>query len=334
MTTPLLSVSDLHTHFRLPRGLLRAVDGVSLTVQRGETVGLVGESGCGKSTLGRTLLRLEEPTAGRIEVDGTDIAPLRPAALQPYRRRLQMVFQDPFASLNPRHSIGEILGTPLAVHGLAKGGERQRQVQRMLDQVGLPRAALQRYPHEFSGGQRQRIGIARALILQPELIVCDEPVSALDLSIQAQILNLLSAMKAEHGLAYLFISHDLSVVQYFADRVIVMYLGRVVESADRRSLWAHPRHPYTRALMDAVPDPARRRQAAPLAGDLPSPQNLPTGCRFHPRCPRASALCIAHEPPLQRAADGHFVACHHPEAAQADAALRAPEHCITTSTES
>lgn len=324
MPTPLLSVSDLHTHFRLPKGLLRAVDGVSLTVERGETVGLVGESGCGKSTLGRTLLRLQEPTAGRIEVDGTDIAPLRTAALLPYRRRLQMVFQDPFASLNPRHTIGEILGTPLAVHGLARGAELQRQVQRITDQVGLPRAALQRYPHEFSGGQRQRIGIARALILQPELIVCDEPVSALDLSIQAQILNLLSAMKAEHGLAYLFISHDLSVVQYFADRVVVMYLGRVVESADRRSLWAHPRHPYTRALMDAVPDPQRRRQAAPLAGDLPSPQNVPAGCRFHPRCPRASALCTVQEPALERAADGHFVACHHPEEAVVQAPARVP----------
>lgn len=313
MSTPLLSVLDLKTHFRLPKGVLRAVDGVSLSVARGETVGLVGESGCGKSTLGRTLLRLQAPTAGRIEVDGTDIAPLRAAALRPYRRRLQMVFQDPFASLNPRHTIAEILGTPLAVHGLGAPAEQRRRVEQLIDRVGLPRSALQRYPHEFSGGQRQRIGIARALILRPELIVCDEPVSALDLSIQAQILNLLAATKAELGLAYLFISHDLSVVQYFADRVLVMYLGRIVESADRRRLWARPLHPYTRALIDAVPDPARRRQAAPLAGDLPSPQNLPTGCRFHPRCPRASALCAAHEPALLAASDGHLVACHHPD---------------------
>jgi len=309
----LLSVSDLQTHFKLPKGVLRAVDGVSLAVERGETVGLVGESGCGKSTLGRTLLRLEQPTAGRIEIDGEDISTLDQKALRPYRRRLQMVFQDPFASLNPRHTIGDILAAPLVVHGQGDAAERQRRVESLIDRVGLPRSALARYPHEFSGGQRQRIGIARALILQPELIVCDEPVSALDLSIQAQILNLLSAMKADFGLSYLFISHDLSVVQYFADRVLVMYLGRIVESADRRSLWALPRHPYTRALMDAVPDPARRRQSVPLTGDLPSPQNLPSGCRFHPRCPKATAVCAEREPVLREVALGHEVACHHPE---------------------
>lgn len=310
---PLLSVSELQTHFKLPKGVLRAVDGVSFAIERGETVGLVGESGCGKSTLGRTLLRLEKPTAGRIEIDGEDISTLDQKALSPYRQRLQMVFQDPFASLNPRHTIGDILTAPLVVHGQGDAAARKRRVESLIDRVGLPRSALARYPHEFSGGQRQRIGIARALILQPELIVCDEPVSALDLSIQAQILNLLSAMKAEFGLSYLFISHDLSVVQYFADRVLVMYLGRIVESADRRSLWALPRHPYTRALIDAVPDPARQRQASLLSGDLPSPQNLPSGCRFHPRCPKATALCAEQEPQLRETATGHAVACHHPE---------------------
>lgn len=309
----LLQVTDLHTHFKLPRGVLRAVDGVSLSIEQGETVGLVGESGCGKSTLGKTLLRLEPATAGRIEVDGVDIAPMGTRALQPYRRRMQMVFQDPFASLNPRHSIGDILGAPLAVHGEGDRTQRRQRVASLIDRVGLPRSALTRYPHEFSGGQRQRIGIARALILQPDLVICDEPVSALDLSIQAQILNLLSAMKQDFGLSYFFISHDLSVVQYFADRVLVMYLGRIVESADRKSLWAKPRHPYTRALMDAVPDPSRRRQAAPLTGDLPSPQNVPSGCRFHPRCPKATDRCRQEEPVLFQAAPAHSVACHHPE---------------------
>lgn len=309
----LLNVSDLQTHFKLPKGVLRAVDGVSFTVERGETVGLVGESGCGKSTLGRSLLRLETPTAGHITLDGQDILPLKGAQLRGLRKRMQMIFQDPFASLNPRHSIGSILETPLQVHGLCDRSQRRRQVEQLLDRVGLPRSALSRYPHEFSGGQRQRLGIARALMLQPDLVVCDEPVSALDLSIQAQILNLLVEMKREFGLSYLFISHDLSVVQYFADRVLVMYLGRIVESADRRSLWSTPRHPYTQALIDAVPDPSRHRQAAPLSGDLPSPQNLPSGCRFHPRCPRASELCLRQEPALTDLGGGHQVACHHPQ---------------------
>ncbi|UXC17980.1 MULTISPECIES: ABC transporter ATP-binding protein [Comamonas] len=309
----LLTVSDLQTHFKLPKGVLRAVDGVSFHIAKGETVGLVGESGCGKSTLGRSLLRLETPTAGQVALDGEDILPLQGARLRSLRKRMQMIFQDPFASLNPRHSIGTILETPLQVHGLGDRAQRRRQVERLLDRVGLPRNALGRYPHEFSGGQRQRLGIARALMLQPDLVVCDEPVSALDLSIQAQILNLLVEMKREFGLSYLFISHDLSVVQYFADRVLVMYLGRIVESADRRSLWSSPRHPYTQALLDAVPDPTRHRQAAPLGGDLPSPQNLPTGCRFHPRCPRATALCTAQEPLLSDGGNGHLVACHHPQ---------------------
>lgn len=309
----LLNVSDLQTHFKLPKGVLRAVDGVSFTVERGETVGLVGESGCGKSTLGRSLLRLETPTAGHITLDGQDILPLKGAQLRGLRKRMQMIFQDPFASLNPRHSIGSILETPLQVHGLGDRSQRRRQVEQLLDRVGLPRSALSRYPHEFSGGQRQRLGIARALMLQPDLVVCDEPVSALDLSIQAQILNLLVEMKREFGLSYLFISHDLSVVQYFADRVLVMYLGRIVESADRRSLWSTPRHPYTQALIDAVPDPSSHRQVTPLSGDLPSPQNLPSGCRFHPRCPRASELCLRQEPALTDLGGGHQVACHHPQ---------------------
>lgn len=309
----LLTVSDLQTHFKLPKGVLRAVDGVSFSIAKGETVGLVGESGCGKSTLGRSLLRLETPTAGQVALDGEDILPLQGARLRSLRKRMQMIFQDPFASLNPRHSIGTILETPLQVHGLGDRAQRRRQVERLLDRVGLPRSALGRYPHEFSGGQRQRLGIARALMLQPDLVVCDEPVSALDLSIQAQILNLLVEMKREFGLSYLFISHDLSVVQYFADRVLVMYLGRIVESADRRSLWSTPRHPYTQALLDAVPDPSRHRQAAPLLGELPSPQNLPSGCRFHPRCPRATALCTQQEPLLSDSGGGHLVACHHPQ---------------------
>jgi peptide/nickel transport system ATP-binding protein len=307
----LLAISDLHTHFRTPGGLLRAVDGVSLTVERGESVGLVGESGCGKSTLGKTLLRLVDPSAGTIRFDGVEIGALPQAALRPYRRRMQMIFQDPFASLNPRHTIGEILATPLLVHDMADRAERRRRVAAIIDRVGLPAGAIDRYPHEFSGGQRQRIGIARALVLEPELIICDEPVSALDLSIQAQILNLLVEMKREFGLSYLFISHDLSVVRFFTDRVLVMYLGRIVESARGADLWNNPRHPYTRALIEAVPDPARRRHAAPLAGDLPSPENVPTGCRFHPRCPLATALCARVEPEPRALGGGHTVSCHH-----------------------
>lgn len=307
---PLLSVSDLKTHYKSRDGLLRAVDGVDLVVERGETVGLVGESGCGKSTLGKTVLRLVDPTAGRIEFKGEDITVLDQRSLQSIRKSVQMIFQDPYASLNPRQTIGEILEAPLVVH---KAGDRARRRQIIADivaKVGLPADAINRYPHEFSGGQRQRIGIARALLLNPELIVCDEPVSALDLSIQAQILNLLVEMKKEFGLSYLFISHDLSVVRYFADRVMVMYLGRIVESADNATLWSDPRHPYTRALMDAVPDPARPRQAAPLGGDLPSPSDIPSGCRFHTRCPLATDLCCADEPEFRAIAPGHQVACH------------------------
>ncbi|MBB6219442.1 ABC transporter ATP-binding protein [Rhizobium leguminosarum] len=307
---PLLSVSELKTHYKSRDGLLRAVDGVDLVVERGETVGLVGESGCGKSTLGKTVLRLVDPTAGRIEFKGEDITVLDQRRLRGVRKSIQMIFQDPFASLNPRQTIGEILEAPLVVHGAGNRAERRQTVADVVTKVGLPADSVNRYPHEFSGGQRQRIGIARALLLNPELIICDEPVSALDLSIQAQILNLLVEMKKEFGLSYLFISHDLSVVRYFADRVMVMYLGRIVESADNATLWSDPRHPYTRALMEAVPDPSRPRQAAPLGGDLPSPSNVPQGCRFHTRCPLATDLCRTDEPEFRAVAPGHQVACH------------------------
>jgi len=307
----LLSVADLSTHFRLPSGALRAVDGVSLDVGVGETLGIVGESGCGKSTLGKTILRLVEPTTGSIRFAGEDVTGLPPRRLGAFRRRAQMVFQDPFASLNPRHSIRKILTDPLIVHGIGNRRERARRVEDIVQRVGLDLAALDRYPHEFSGGQRQRIGIARALVLEPDLVICDEPVSALDLSIQAQTLNLLGRMKADLNLSYIFISHDLSVVRYFTDRVLVMYLGRVVESAPTRTLWSMPRHPYTRALMASVPDPARRRHVAPIKGDLPSPQNIPGGCRFHPRCPLATDICARVEPPLRTFDGDHSVACHH-----------------------
>ncbi|ACB96155.1 ABC transporter ATP-binding protein [Beijerinckia indica] len=307
----LLSVTDLRTHYSGKAGLLRAVDGVSLSVGQGETVGLVGESGCGKSTLGKTITRLVSPTKGRILFKDEDITHLGDKALRPVRRRLQMIFQDPFGSLNPRQSIKDILAAPLVVHGYGDRAARAKRVEDFLDRVGLPRHVLSHYPHEFSGGQRQRIGIARALILDPELVVCDEPVSALDRSIQAQILNLLSAMKTELNLSYLFISHDLSVVRYFTDRVLVMYLGRIVESADSKTFWAQPKHPYTHALIDAVPDPDRRRHAAPISGDLPSPRNIPPGCRFHPRCPSVTALCRTDEPALRALSPTHEVACHH-----------------------
>jgi peptide/nickel transport system ATP-binding protein len=307
----LLSVSDLKASYTSGSHVIRAVDGVSLDINAGETVGLVGESGCGKSTLGKTILRLVEPQAGKILFDGVDLADISGRQLRAQRRRLQMVFQDPFASLNPRHTIGDILATPLKVHGLGRRNERSRRVEDMLERVGLPPSAVSRYPHEFSGGQRQRLGIARALILGPELLICDEPVSALDLSIQAQILNLLAAMKREFKLSLLFISHDLSVVRYFADRVLVMYLGRIVETGSHEQIWRRPLHPYTRALIDAVPDPARRRYAAPLAGDLPNGSELPLGCRFQPRCPLATSLCARQYPPLREAGDGRTVACHH-----------------------
>ncbi|MGN6778727.1 ABC transporter ATP-binding protein [Rhizobium sp.] len=307
----LLSVDRLSTHYPAGAGTVRAVDDVSLEILEGETVALVGESGCGKSTLGKSLMRLVDPTSGRVTFKGRDVAAMSGKELQAIRRHIQMIFQDPFASLNPRQTIRAILTAPLAVHGIGDRKSRDAIAASMIAHVGLPSDSLDRYPHEFSGGQRQRIGIARALILQPELVICDEPVSALDLSIQAQILNLLVEMKTELSLSYLFISHDLSVVRYFADRVLVMYLGRIVESAPTARLWSDAKHPYTRALLAAVPDPSRRKQAAPITGDLPSPHNPPSGCRFHTRCPLATDICRSDDPAYRQMGSGHTVACHH-----------------------
>lgn len=307
----LLSVDRLATHYTGSTGTVRAVDGVSLEITEGETVALVGESGCGKSTLGKSLVRLVDPSSGKIAFKGRDVTAMDGRELQSVRRSIQMIFQDPFASLNPRQTIRTILTAPLSVHGIGERKQREAIAAQMVAHVGLPEDSLDRYPHEFSGGQRQRIGIARALILQPELVICDEPVSALDLSIQAQILNLLVEMKSELSLSYLFISHDLSVVRYFADRVLVMYLGRIVESAPTSALWTGARHPYTQALLAAVPDPSRRKQAAPITGDLPSPHNPPAGCRFHTRCPLATDICRVEDPAFRQFGTGHAAACHH-----------------------
>ena len=295
MTEPLVEVSNLKIYFPIKSGVLtdrhvgdiKAVDDVDLTIQRGETLGLVGESGCGKSTLGRAVLRLYEPTAGSIVFDGTDISHLSESELRPLRRRMQMVFQDPFASLNPRHSVARIVGEPLKAHGLASRSEATAVVRDLLKRVGLPAEAISRYPHEFSGGQRQRIGVARALALSPKLIVCDEPVSALDVSIQAQILNLLRNLQKDFNLTYVFISHDLSVIRQIADRIAVMYLGKVVELGDSESIYEHPKHPYTAALLSAVPRATTGgRERIVLGGDVPSPVDPPAACVFHPRCPR------------------------------------------------
>ncbi len=306
----LLSVDGLRARYVTRGHVVNAVDGVSLEVSPGETLGLVGESGCGKSTLGKTILRLLDPVEGSIRLSGHEISELSQYALLPFRRRMQMVFQDPFGSLNPRQTVGTLLTTPLKVHRRGNRAERRRRVHDILSRVGLPTEALDRYPHEFSGGQRQRIGIARALVLEPELVVCDEPVSALDLSIQAQILNLLVDLKSQLGLSYLFISHDLSVVRYFADRVLVMYLGRIVESAGHAALWREPRHPYTKALLAAVPqpDPERRRGPVALRGELSAADT--GGCRFRGRCPHAIDRCASEDPVLRKVATGHLVACH------------------------
>lgn len=314
----MLAVSNLETHFPIRRGVLRrtvgavrAVDGVSFTVDRGRTLGLVGESGCGKTTVGRSILRLIEPTAGSVTFAGRDLRSLSHRQLQPIRRRMQIVFQDPYGSLNPRMTVRAILEEGLLIHGLGDRTERQRRMAAALDRTGMPAAALARYPHEFSGGQRQRIAIARALVLEPEFIVLDEPVSALDVSIQAQVVNLLLELRTELGLTYLFISHDLSVVEYISDDVAVMYLGRLVEKAPAAALYAAPLHPYTHALFSAVPrvDPARRRGRIVLPGDVPSPANPPSGCRFHPRCPLAETVCREIDPPATHVGD-HVVHCH------------------------
>lgn len=318
MPQPLLEVRGLTKHFPITgkigrkAGAVRAVDGVDLTVFAGETIGIVGESGCGKSTTGRCILRLIEPTDGQILFQGTDIRSLNAGEMRQMRKDMQIVFQDPFASLNPRKTIGEILMDPLIVHNIGTTAERRKMVEEMIEIVGLRKDHLKRYPHEFSGGQRQRIGIARALILRPKLIVADEPVSALDVSIQAQVLNLMMDLQKEFQLTYLFISHDLSVVRHISDRVAVMYLGKIIEIADKEQLYARPEHPYTKALLSAVPvpDPDAVREKIILEGDLPSPANPPTGCAFHPRCPVSVDICKHQAPILKESEDGHFVSCH------------------------
>src|SRR3954452_8728403 len=317
---PLLDVQGLKKHFPIHRGVFSrvsgqvyAVDGVSFEIRRGETLGLVGESGCGKSTVGRTLLKLLEPTEGKIIVHGRDITELDAAQMLPFRRQMQMIYQDPYASLNPRMSAGEIVGEPLVIHGIGDAKERRERVAGLFERVGLRPEATSAYPHEFSGGQRQRIGIARALALNPELIVGDEPVSALDVSIQAQIINLLMDLQDEFRLSYLFVAHDLAVVEHISHRIAVMYLGRVVEMTDKRSLFDMPLHPYTEALLAAVPIPkarSKRRERVILTGDVPSPINPPSGCHFHTRCPYVMPRCHHDVPTLREVVPGHWTACH------------------------
>ena len=322
---PLVELRDLVKQFPIKGGILQrtiasvqAVDGVDIDIRKGETLGLVGESGCGKTTMGRLLLRLIDPTSGTVRFDGTDITRLTGSALKPYRRRMQIIFQDPYSSLDPRTPIADSIGDGLRIHGMGTSAERREKVRRMMDLVGLASYYARRYPHEFSGGQRQRIGIARALVLEPDLVVCDEPVSALDVSIQAQVLNLLKSLQRELGLTYLFIAHNLGVVEHISDRVAVMYLGKVVEIAEQRQLFKEPEHPYTEALLSAIPipDPELKRQRIILAGDVPSPVRPPSGCHFHPRCHLrdslgSPAICAATAPPLIRLERGeHEAACH------------------------
>ena len=310
--TPLLDVAGLVKHYAVRGGAVRAVDGVSFALARGETLSLVGESGCGKSTVGRCVLRLVRPTEGQIALAGQRIDDLPERRLRPLRRHLQVVFQDPFSSLNPRQRVRDIIAEPLRNFSLCSGPALRDRVAALLDQVGLPESAMHRLPHEFSGGQRQRIGIARALAPGPDLLVCDEAVSALDVSVKAQIVNLLLGLQERLGLGMLFISHDLAIVEHLTHRVAVMYLGRIVEIADRRALFATPRHPYTRALLSAVPvpDPGALRQRTVLSGDVPSPRAPPSGCRFHTRCPVAFERCRTEEPAPRQVAPGHIVACH------------------------
>lgn len=324
LETPLITVDKLVKHYGGHRGPIawatgrpainiRALNGVSFEVRRGETLGLIGESGCGKSTLGRALLRLHEPTSGRVTFDGTDVTALKADALKAMRRHMQIIFQDPYASLNPRRTVVDIIGLPLLIHGLAANKREMRdKVAAIMEKVGLKTAHLDRYPHQFSGGQRQRIGIARALISNPQFIVCDEPVSALDVSIQAQIIELLTGLKRDLGLTYLFVSHDISVIGYLSDRVAVMYLGEIVEMGPAEKVLSNPRHPYTQSLMSAVPDvdhPGKHDRVR-LTGDLPSPQSPPPGCKFHTRCPLATELCRSEAPPVYQLGDGHTAACH------------------------
>jgi oligopeptide transport system ATP-binding protein len=323
----LVEVKNLKKHFPIMRGVLRrqvgavqAVDGVSFNIYKGETLGLVGESGCGKSTTGRTILQLLEPTARQVTYEGQELTALNRNEMRKARRHMQMIFQDPYASLNPRMSVGSIIGEPLQIHNIGSGQGRKDRIQELLKVVGLNPYFINRYPHEFSGGQRQRIGIARALATNPSCIVADEPISALDVSIQAQVVNLMDDLKAELGLTYLFIAHDLSMVRYISDRVAVMYLGRIVELSDRNEVFDHPLHPYTQALLSAipVPDPEKeaKRQRLILEGDVPSPANPPSGCRFHPRCSYATEICKEEDPVFRNLgsdSDHHFVACHHAE---------------------
>ncbi|MBU0651338.1 MAG: ATP-binding cassette domain-containing protein [Proteobacteria bacterium] len=320
MNDLLLDIRDLKKHFPAPGGFLsrgagviRAVDGVALQVQRGETLGLVGESGCGKSTLARTILRLEAPTAGQIRFEGEDILAWKGGALNAFRRKVQMIFQDPYSSLNPRQTAGGIIEEPLHIHHYPGGREEiKKKLRELASVVGLDEEQLTRYPHEFSGGQRQRIGIARALILKPRLVIADEPVSALDVSIRAQILNLLKRLQREFDLTYLFITHDLGVVRHMSDRIAVMYLGKIVELGGAEQVCGAPAHPYTKALLSAMPsmDPLRKSERTVLCGDMPSPAAPPQGCAFHPRCPVRIGVCDKREPLLEQAGAGHWVACH------------------------